>query len=79
MRNTIKDCQIIGASKRCLILDIDGKSVFCSTRNYADLINNPQLKWEVVPQPEHRVVNKFGQEQLFRESFWVVAYVPRML
>lgn len=75
----ITDYQIVGASKRCLILSIDGQRVFCSTRNYADLCMNPDLKWEVTESPEHRTIDKFGREKLFRNSFWVVAYIPRMI
>lgn len=75
----ITDYQVVGSSKRCLVLNIDGQRVFCSTKNYADLCMKPDLKWEVIERPEQRVIDQFGHEKLFHSSLWVVAYVPRII
>jgi hypothetical protein len=65
----ITDCPVVGASKRCLILNIDGERVYCSTTNYAYIINNPNERWEVVTRSEfERGASK-----------WIVVYKPTFL
>lgn len=70
----IQDYPVIGSSKRALILDIDGQSVFCSTSNYAYLCMHPGERWVIVHKAEH--VDKDGRH--FGATQWVAAYKPQL-
>lgn len=82
MEKTIKDFKVIGSSRRCLILDINGRETFCSTSNYAYLCQNPDTKWEVIVQPAHEGNRNigFGQQAqvTYPASFWVQVYKPTL-
>lgn len=82
MKNTIKDFQVIGSSRRCLILDIGGCPTFCSTSNYAYLCQHPDTKWEVIEQPAHEGVRHIGFghqiERSYPSSLWVQIYKPTL-
>lgn len=71
--HSIKDFSIIGASNRCLILDIRGRKVFCSTRNYYKLLTDPTAKWDIVERREH-VGCVAGKEVMFPAQLWIVTY-----
>ena len=73
MKN-IKDFPVIGSSNRALILEIDGKAVFCSTANYAYLCMDSGANWTVIDRPEHH--DKNGR--WFPETYWVAAYKPQI-
>lgn len=74
----IKDCDIVGASNRCLILNIHGERVYCSTRNYFLLANDPTAKWDIVERPVH-ASRKSGREIQFPAQKWLVTYRPAFL
>ena len=70
----IKDFPVIGSSNRALILEIDGRAVFCSTSNYAYLCMDPGANWTVIERPSHE--DKNGRR--FRETHWVAAFKPQI-
>ena len=76
---------VIGSSKRCLILDIDGRPVFCSTSNYAYLCMHPDTKWDIVKRGAHEGTRKGFKNGMvadiptfFPESHWVQVYKPSL-
>ena len=73
-----KQFTLVGASRKCLILSVDGERVFCSPRNYERLVNDPNVKWEVVTRNESFRPDSNGVERHFSESRWIQVYVPRL-
>lgn len=73
-----KQFTLVGASRKCLILSVDGERVFCSPRNYERLMNDPNVKWEVVTRMESHYTLPNGAERYFPESKWVQVYMPRI-
>lgn len=69
----IKDLDNIGACNRYLTLNIDGKKVYCSTRDYFRISNDPNVMWGIEKRPAHiRYVAR--REVLFPAQNWVVIY-----
>ena len=64
---------IIGASSRSIILEIDGRKVFCHNSLFHKILNDPSIHWEVAKRPAHTDYRR-GIE--YPESYWVRAYVP---
>lgn len=82
MVTNIKDFKVVGSSRRCLILDIQGRETLCSTSNYAYLCQHPDTKWEVIEQPAHEGSRNIGfghQAQVhYPASLWVQVYKPTL-
>ena len=82
--NYIKDFAVVGSSRRCLILKIGNRHVFCSTGNYAYLCTNPEAKWDIVDREEHNSTTAHpvtGEPvaRHFNSTAWVVVYKPHFL
>lgn len=79
---TIKDFEVTGSSRRCLILNIEGCPTFCSTSNYAYLCQHPDTKWEVIEHPAHEGVRHIGfgrqAETVYPATKWVQIYKPTL-
>ena len=71
----IRFYEVVGSSKRCLILNIDNHRVFCSTSNYAELCMNTKAHWEVQIRPAH----EDHRGIYFPEQYWVVVYKPHFI
>lgn len=74
----IKDYDIVGSSNRCLILNMHEERVYCSTRNYFLLANDPTIMWDIVERPVHSS-HKSGREIQFPAQKWLVTYRPAFL
>lgn len=73
---TIKDFEVVGSSKRCIILNIDGRRVFCSTSNYATLCMNPNTSWDIQLRPEHEDRHSGAW---FPAQYWIAVYRPHFI
>ena len=85
MVTNIKDFEVMGSSRRCLVLNIEGRPTFCSTSNYAYLCMRPDTRWDVVKRDAHEGTRqgfKNGRvadvPAFFPESHWVQVYKPTL-
>ena len=79
----IKSFEVVGSSRRCLVLDVDGRHVFCSTSNYAYLCMHPDAHWDIVRHAEHEGYRKSPRTHepiptYFPESYWIQVYKPTL-
>lgn len=77
----ITDFNVVGSSRRCLILDLGDKRVFCSTSNYAYLCQYPNAMWEVDLREggERRHLVTGEHLGVHNSSYWVKVYKPTYL
>lgn len=75
MRINIKDFEVMGSSRRCLVLNIEGCPTFCSTSNYAYLCLHPNTRWDVIEQPAHEDPRT---GRYFSETRWLQVYKPTL-
>lgn len=81
MVQSIKSFEVMGSSRRCLVLNINGP-VFCSTSNYAYLCMHPETIWDVIERPAHDGYrnNRCGDPTpvYYPETRWVQVYKPTL-
>lgn len=75
MRINIKDFEVMGSSRRCLVLNIEGRPTFCSTSNYAYLCMHPNTRWDVIEQAAHEDPRT---GKYFPETRWLQVYKPTL-
>ena len=75
MVTNIKDFEVMGSSRRCLILNIEGRPTFCSTSNYAYLCQHADTRWDIVIREGHEDLNT---GRYYPETFWLQVYKPTL-
>jgi hypothetical protein len=75
MKATIQHFEVIGSSRRCLIINIEGLPTFCSTSNYAYLCMHPDTRWDVIERAAHEDPRT---GKYFIETRWLQVYKPTL-
>lgn len=75
MVTNIKDFEVMGSSRRCLILNIEGRPTYCSTSNYAYLCQHANARWDIVVREGHEDLNT---GRYYPETHWLQVYKPTL-
>ena len=75
MVNNIRNFEVMGSSRRCLVLNIEGRPTFCSTSNYAYLCMHPDTRWDVIERSAHEDPRT---GRYYPETRWLQVYKPTL-